>query len=140
MSETRTNSVDIVAQTQQEDVHVTCTETYYQMINVGTHTVVGFLAEPTREQVIAHGVPTGQMYPEDAFDICVVDIYADPTDANSPWKASVSRGDWAPCEREVQFSVPVAQLPANFTTADIVAWGRDHGTLNPLNAGPEWAW
>lgn len=109
---------DIITATVKETIRLRCEES-------GASGQV-FDTEPTPQEVADRFLAKGLIYPYDQKH----ETHAQAILEDGKWHGSVYQWNWTNAVREVTLRIPRDQLPAEYTDADVIAWGKELGKTN----------
>lgn len=123
-------SQTVDATTEAHVVRATVRETYNASVDetcASTNTTVPFTdPQPSDADFIANARTNGEIYDPATRDETIVT----PRNGNNNcWGADFVQFNWQETQRDVQLEIPIADLPSNYGSAEVIAWGRAAGKL-----------
>jgi hypothetical protein len=88
---------------------------------------------PSDEEVIAHYLEINRIYPcpgqRAGQEVIKTFVNDDPNAERSYWATQVAQWNYAAQTKDTDLVIKVSDLPANYTDADIITYGRSTGQL-----------
>lgn len=121
--------VEILQQNETLDVRVTVRESWQIRSDESSISGRTWSEQPTEADVIDAYLEASQIYPTNQRDVTQATIQPN---GDGLWSGSVTQWNWMPQTRDVDLIIPRADLPEYYQAADIIAWGRANGDLQPV--------
>lgn len=119
---------EVITQDVVEDVRATVRESWQIRSDESGRSGLVWDTEPTEADVIAAYLAESLIYPLDQRDATQATVQPN---GDGKWSGSVTQWNWLPQTRDVSLVIPVSALPYGYGAADIIAWGRTNGELQP---------